>query len=546
MTPAVKVQILDPAGALSTSTTEVALELYDRPPNSGELTGTVSVAAVSGTATFSNLLISRPGAGYTLQASATELPYTQWMISDAFNVTSAANLSGTKTVAGNFDVGGTVTYTIVLTNSGPASQINNPGREFTDVLPAGLTLVSVTATSGFPSTNAATRTAGWNGTLAKDGSVTITITATINNDQAGQTITNQAAIAYDADGDGTNEASAVTDDPNIAGSGNPTVFQVNQPPPPPTPTPTATATPTPTATATPTITPAPTASPSASPNPSATASPSPSASPTPSPSPMPAKALNISTRLRIDTGDNVMIGGFIITGTETKRVIIRALGPSLRASGADNAVADPVLELRGPAGELIFVNDNWRDAQEAAIEESTVAPGDDLEAAIIATLDPGAYTAVVIGKGETSGVGLVEAYDLNQGSAAQLANISTRGLVLTDTNVLIGGFILGGTDNGTRVIVRALGPSLAAAGVSNTLANPTLDLRDANGERLFFNDNWQDDDAQAAGLTELGIAPANDAESAIVATLPPGSYTAIVAGSDGGTGVGLVEVYNVP
>ena len=240
-----------------------------------------------------------------------------------------------------------------------------------------------------------------------------------------------------------------------------------------------------------------------------------------------------------------MIGGFIITGSETKRVIIRALGPSLLESGIDDAVADPVLELRGSDGELIFSNDNWRDAQQAAIEASTIPPPHDLEAAIIATLEPGAYTAIVTGKGETAGVGLVEAYDLNQGAAAQLANISTRGLVLTDTNVLIGGFILGGTDTGTRVVVRALGPSLEAAGVSNTLANPTLDLRDGNGERLFFNDNWQDDAGQSAELNTLGIAPTNEVESAIVATLPPGNYTAIVAGENGGIGVGLVEVYNV-
>lgn len=241
-----------------------------------------------------------------------------------------------------------------------------------------------------------------------------------------------------------------------------------------------------------------------------------------------------------------MIGGFIITGSEPKRVIIRALGPSLRDNGVDDAVADPVLELRGPAGELIFANDNWRDAQQAEIEESTIPPAHALEAAIVATLNPGAYTAIVTGRGETSGVGLVEAYDLNQGSASQLANISTRGLVLTDTNVLIGGFILGGSDGGTRVIVRAIGPSLTAAGVSNTLADPTLDLRDGNGEPLSFNDNWRDDAAQAAELNALGIAPANDAESAMVATLPAGSYTAIVAGAGGGTGVGLVEVYNVP
>lgn len=240
-----------------------------------------------------------------------------------------------------------------------------------------------------------------------------------------------------------------------------------------------------------------------------------------------------------------MIGGFIITGNEAKKVIIRALGPSLQEAGVADAVADPVLELRGSDGELILRNDNWRDTQQSDIEASTVPPPNDLESAIVAMLNPAAYTAVVTGKNETTGVGLIEVYDLLQSADSELANISTRGLVLTESNVMIGGFILGSGTGATKVVVRALGPSLGAAGIDNPLADPTLDLRDGNGERLLFNDNWTDDGAQAAELMALNLAPESQAEAAMTARVPPGTYTAIVAGKDGGIGVGLVELYNV-
>lgn len=240
-----------------------------------------------------------------------------------------------------------------------------------------------------------------------------------------------------------------------------------------------------------------------------------------------------------------MIGGFIITGNDAKKVIIRAIGPSLQISGVTNAVADPVLELRGSDGELIRANDNWRETQQSEIESSTVPPADDLEAAIVATLAPGAYTAVVTGKNETVGVGLIEAYDLDGAADSQLANIATRGLVLTNLDVLIGGFILGGSEDTTRVVVRALGPSLRNAGIVNPLENPTLDLRDGNGEPILFNNNWADDPKQAAELIALGIQPQSELEAAMVRTVRPGNYTAIVAGNNGGIGVGLVEVYNV-
>ncbi len=259
----------------------------------------------------------------------------------------------------------------------------------------------------------------------------------------------------------------------------------------------------------------------------------------------PAQSLNISTRVRVETGENVMIGGFIVTGPDAKQVLIRALGPSLRARGVNNAVADPVLDLRGSDGALIQTNDNWRETQEPEIIATTVPPTDDLEAALVATLAPGNYTATMTGKGNTTGVGLIEIYDLDAGAAAQLANISTRGLVLNDTNVLIGGFIVGGSNVATRMAVRALGPSLTGAGIANALADPTLDVRDANGARVLFNDNWMDDAQQAAQLAIVGLAPRAAAEAALLVTVPPGNYTAIVAGKNGGTGVGLVEVYNL-
>lgn len=277
-----------------------------------------------------------------------------------------------------------------------------------------------------------------------------------------------------------------------------------------------------------------------------TPTPSPSATPTPSPTPTPAaRPLNISTRLRVQTGDNVLIGGFIIRGDVPKRIIVRALGPSLSGSGVANPLADPMVELRGPGGELLAQNDNWRDTQEAQIQASGLAPENNAEGAIIATLPPEGYTVIVRGKNESSGVALVEGYDLESGTSSEFANISTRGFVETGEGVMIGGFILGGSAGATQVALRGLGPSLANAGLSNVLADPTLDLRDANATRIGFNDDWMDNPAQAVQLTANGLAPQNGRESGIFATLAPGLYTVILAGKDGGTGVGLVEIYKV-
>jgi hypothetical protein len=243
---------------------------------------------------------------------------------------------------------------------------------------------------------------------------------------------------------------------------------------------------------------------------------------------------NISTRLLVGTGDNVLIGGFIVTGTASKEVIVRAIGPSLPLAGT---LADPFLELHDVAGQLIASNDNWRSDQEVAIMATGLAPNDDLESAIVMTLPPGAYTAILSGTNATTGVALVEVYDLDLTAASKLANISTRGLVQTGTNVMIGGFISVGSDPAS-VIVRAIGPSLA---LPNPLANPTLELHDANGVLLDSNNNWRSD--QEAAIMATGLAPKDDLESAILMTLPPAAYTAIVSGVNGTSGVALVEVY---
>jgi hypothetical protein len=250
--------------------------------------------------------------------------------------------------------------------------------------------------------------------------------------------------------------------------------------------------------------------------------------------------------MRVQTGDNVGIGGFIISGTTSKHLLVRAIGPSLIQFGVPNALPDPVLELHGPTGFATITNNNWRDdpAQEPLILATGLAPSNNLESAIDANLGPGAYTAVVRGNSNSTGVALIEVYDLSSAAAAKLANISTRALVSTGDDIVIAGFILGNQSGPDRIVVRGIGPSLSAFGVAGALANPTLELRDNNGALLMANNDWQDDPAQAAELTAAGLAPTNPLESGLAATLPPGPYTALLAGSNNGTGVGVVEVYD--
>jgi hypothetical protein len=239
-----------------------------------------------------------------------------------------------------------------------------------------------------------------------------------------------------------------------------------------------------------------------------------------------------------------MIGGFIISGNSAKKVIVRAIGPSLQGM-LPGALADTVLELRAADGTLLGQNDNWGDdaSQGSYLEANNFAPSHALESAIVATLIPGNYTAALTGKNGSAGIGLVEVYDVNQSGDSKLANLSTRGIVQSGENVLIGGFILGGSNANAKVLVRAIGPSLANFGVRNAVSDPTLELRDSNGALLQGNDNWKD--GPTAEIAATHLAPTVDAESAIIATLPPGAYTAIVAGK-GPNGVALVEIYNLP
>src|SRR3984893_7331863 len=262
----------------------------------------------------------------------------------------------------------------------------------------------------------------------------------------------------------------------------------------------------------------------------------------------PSQAMNISTRARVETGDNVLIGGFIITGNAAKKVIIRAIGPSLSQYGLSDVLADPTLDLHDGNGALLQSNDNWQDdpSQASQISASGLAPSNNLESAIIATLQPGNYTAIVRGKNSGQGIALAEVYDLDPAADSQLGNISGRAYVQTNDDVMIGGFIIGNNIGATKVIVRAIGPSLSQSGLSNALADPTLELHDGNGALLQSNDNWQDDPDQAARISAAHLAPSDALESAIWASLAPGNYTAIVRGKNNGVGIGIVEVYSFP
>jgi len=249
---------------------------------------------------------------------------------------------------------------------------------------------------------------------------------------------------------------------------------------------------------------------------------------------------NISTRLSVGTGDDVLIGGFIVTGTQPKTVVLRGIGPSLPVTGS---LADPFLELHNLVGTTIAINDNWQDNTNAqAIIDAGLAPTADKESAIYRTLNPGAYSTIVRGVDGTTGVALVEVFDLDRTVDSKLANISTRGLVQTGDNVMIGGVIvLGETD--ANVLLRAIGPTLTSRGVDGALQDPVLELHNKDGDLITSNDNWKD--TQQAQIEATGIPPTDDRESAILATLSPDSYTAIVRGNGDTTGVALVEAFNI-
>jgi uncharacterized repeat protein (TIGR01451 family) len=379
-------------------------------------------------------------------------------------------------------VGQDLTYTIIVSNTGPDFGLN---ITMTDTLPAGVKYVSATPSQG-SCTGTSTVTCNLG---AVQGSATVVLVVTPT--AAGQ-LSNTANVPLPSDPNQSNNSSTQVT----------TVIPAQPPTPTPTATPTATATPTP-----------------------------------------PTQPLNVSTRLRVQTGDNAGIGGFIITGNDSKRVLLRGIGPSL-APGISDALANPTLDLRDSNGVRILANNDWKETQQKEIKATGIAPTNDLEAAILQTLAPANYTVILRDMGMSSGVGLVEIYDLDQAANSRLANLSTRAFVDTGDNILIAGFILAG-NNDERVIVRGIGPSLTAAGVPDALPDPSLELRNSNGVLLISNNDWQDDQDQAALLTAAGLAPTNNLESGVAATLPPGSYTALLAGQNNGTGVGLVELYDL-
>jgi CSLREA domain-containing protein len=308
-------------------------------------------------------------------------------------------------------------------------------------------------------------------------------------------------------------------------------YEAQTAPPSPTPTPTATATATATAT------------------PTATAT----ATPTGTPTPTPGLVGNVSTRLPVGTGDNALIEGFIVQGPagSTKKIVVRAIGPSLIPFGITDALANPTLEIHDSTSAIVATNDDWKTTQTgglitsdqtAAITASQVAPSNDLESAIIADLAPGSYTAVVRGLGNTTGTGVVDAYDLSAGSPANLANIATRGLIQAGDKLMIAGFII--RNGSVRAVVRAIGPSLAAFGITNALPDTTLQLRDQNGVIVRENDDWQSD--QKTELEATSLQPSDPLEAAVVVTIPPGQYTAQVRGKPETTGTGVVQVYFIP
>ena len=265
------------------------------------------------------------------------------------------------------------------------------------------------------------------------------------------------------------------------------------------------------------------------------------------------KITNISTRASVQTGQDVTIAGFIVTGTDSKTVVIRGLGPTLTNFNVTGVLADPTLGLYDGSGTLISSNNDWKNTSDDNgqfgggvpnfLQSIVLAPSFDVESAIAINLQPGNYTAVLSGNNGTTGVGLVEVYDIDSGTSAELTNVSTRGLVGTGENVVIAGFITSGGSGSTQVVVRGLGPTLTQYGVSGALVDPVMTLVDSDGNVLQTNNNWKD--SQQTEIQNTGLQPPNDLEAAILATVPVGNYTVILSGNGGGMGTGLVEVYKL-
>jgi hypothetical protein len=261
---------------------------------------------------------------------------------------------------------------------------------------------------------------------------------------------------------------------------------------------------------------------------------------------------NVATRLPVGTGDNALIQGFIVQGPvgSTKKIMVRALGPFLTQFGINDALANPTLEIRDGNNVVVGTNNDWKNTQiggiitgdqSGEISSSNLAPTDDLESAIIANLAPGNYTAVVRGVGDTTGTGIVDAYDMSAGSAARLANIATRGFIQPGDKLMIAGFII--QSGLVRAAIRAIGPSLTQFGITNALPDTTLEIRDKDGMLMLMNDDWKTDSAQKQELESNGLQPSHDLEAALIVTIPPGQYTAQVRGKGEASGIGVVEVY---
>jgi hypothetical protein len=274
--------------------------------------------------------------------------------------------------------------------------------------------------------------------------------------------------------------------------------------------------------------------------------------PSATPTPTPGLVGNVSTRLPVGTGDNVLIEGFIVQGPvgSIKKIMVRAIGPSLLPFGIPDALANPVLEIRDASNTLVASNDDWGTTQSGGIitgdqsgeiSGSGLAPGNNQESAIIANLAPGSYTAVVRGAGNTVGTGVVDAYDMSAASPARLANIATRGLIQPGDKLMIAGFII--QNGNVRAVVRAIGPSLSAFGISNALPDTTLELRNQNGAIVRVNDDWESDPAQKQELEDAGLQPSDSREAAVVATIAPGQYTVQVRGKPETTGIGVVQIF---
>jgi hypothetical protein len=258
----------------------------------------------------------------------------------------------------------------------------------------------------------------------------------------------------------------------------------------------------------------------------------------------PPATTNLSTRVSVQAGDGVAIAGFIISGSSPKQVLIRGLGASLSNFGIVNSLQDPMLELHDSTGNTIATNDNWQTATNADQIPVNFRPADSREPAILVTLQPGTFTAVLRGKNSGGGVGLIEMNDVSTGVASKLTNVSTRGFAGTGENVMIGGFILNGGSGERQVLIRALGPTLAQApfNITGSLTDPTLMLVDGNGTVIASNDDWKS--SQQNEIEATGLAPPNDHEAAILTTLPTGNFTAIVSGKNGETGIALVDLFH--